>query len=453
MEFELTQPWQLFLVASAVAALAVATWRQPRWGAFWVVFLLPTYLLRVRILPLPTNVLEVLLLAFLFAYGLRLLVRRERELLPPWIPALWVPLALVVLGATISALRGVMLAGGDAALGRSILGSLKGFVVEPALFAAALSGTLRNERQPKSIREAYVWSAVAVASLALLGGLAARFSDTAAAIEAFVTFDSRLRGFFLSPNHLAMYILPALTVLVGMSKAQIPNSKRGIAFALLGAALVWTRSLGAWFGLLAGFGTLFLLRRYPRQAGRIGRWGLVIGVCLGIALPLLFGQFGPTFLDEADRSSLASRAMIWRAASELLRDQWLFGIGPGAFQYHYLLLQQNYPPYLEWAVPQPHNLFLAFWLQAGLLGLSGLLWLLREAFQAVTAPRDAISIAAVAALAAIATHGFVDTPYWKNDLAVVFLLVVLLAAGVHGQGSGQGFGVGSAVSSGLRPPL
>ena len=25
--------------------------------------------------------------------------------------------------------------------------------------------------------------------------------------------------------------------------------------------------------------------------------------------------------------------------------------------------QKHFPPYLEWAVPQPHNLYLAFWLQ------------------------------------------------------------------------------------------
>ena len=140
-----------------------------------------------------------------------------------------------------------------------------------------------------------------------------------------------------------------------------------------------------------------------------------------------------TFLDSP-RSSLESRLMIWQSAWTIIKDHSLIGIGPGMFQKYYLDYQAKFPPYLEWAVPQPHNIFLAFWLQTGLLGLIGFIWLLFRFFESVTPNRSdtpqkiskKLSLVLMAAMIYILIHGLVDTPYWKNDLSIIFWLLIAL---------------------------
>ena len=109
------------------------------------------------------------------------------------------------------------------------------------------------------------------------------------------------------------------------------------------------------------------------------------------------------------------------------------GIGPNNFEAAYRTeLPNHYFPPLEWLVAQPHNLALALWLETGLLGLlafSGLfvyhvvvVWR-----KFLTRPMERpVAITSLAALIAIMTHGLFDTPYFKNDLAPLFLLLAIL---------------------------
>ena len=111
--------------------------------------------------------------------------------------------------------------------------------------------------------------------------------------------------------------------------------------------------------------------------------------------------------------------MIWSAAGEIIKDNHVFGIGPGTFQKTYLSYAEKFDePYLEWAVPQPHNIFLAFYLQTGLIGFVGFLLILYWFFS-----RKHLRMSPVIAnvlMIYILIHGLVDTTYWKNDLSVMF---------------------------------
>lgn len=146
--------------------------------------------------------------------------------------------------------------------------------------------------------------------------------------------------------------------------------------------------------------------------------------------------------------------MIWQAALKIGQDHWLLGIGPGLFQKYYLDYQKYFPvPYLEWAVPQPQNLFLAWWLQTGLLGLMGFLWLLVNFFRWALAAwrqkkpsffplsgtsegRQPLALVLMAVMIYILAHGLVDTTYWKNDLALIFWVVMALSCVVSRNSNG-----------------
>jgi len=121
--------------------------------------------------------------------------------------------------------------------------------------------------------------------------------------------------------------------------------------------------------------------------------------------------------------------MVWSAAGKILADNWLLGIGPGMFQQYYLEYQKYFPvPYLEWAVPQPHNLFLAFWLQAGILGLIGFIWLIinffRRLFNFFINQKSPLALSLMAIMVYILAHGLLDTTYWKNDLSLIFWTII-----------------------------
>ena len=124
--------------------------------------------------------------------------------------------------------------------------------------------------------------------------------------------------------------------------------------------------------------------------------------------------------------------IIWNSSAKIIRDNPAFGIGPGNFQKEYLDYQKYFPPYLEWAVPQPHNLYLAFWLQSGIFGLIGFLLLvyfwLGNLFKKIRQKNSFFGLEAVLAeiMLYIIIVGLFDTPVWKNDLALVFSAIVFL---------------------------
>jgi len=139
-----------------------------------------------------------------------------------------------------------------------------------------------------------------------------------------------------------------------------------------------------------------------------------------------FGKF-ENIKNLGNRSSLASREIIWKSAGLMIQKNPVFGIGPGNFQNKYLEYQKYFPPYPEWAVPQPHNLFLAFWLEAGIVGFAGFILLLAQFFRdnkkAIENNRLYGTLCLVIMLYFL-IHGLVDTTYWRNDLSTMFWVII-----------------------------
>jgi len=256
-----------------------------------------------------------------------------------------------------------------------------------------------------------------------------------------LTYDGRLTAFYLSPNQLAMWLAPGL--IAGFSRwfEAKKNYQRILLFTVycwLFIVLYFTHSYGAWLGLVAAaVFVLFYLWKY-----KIINWRQLATVCC-----LLFAVFAFLFflqisggnneklvnLLTSSRSSGQSRLMVWQSAVKILQDHWLLGIGPGLFQKYYLEYQKYFSaPYLEWAVPQPHNLFLAWWLQTGLIGFIGFVWLIwrffRCAFSALAETKKPLALMLMAVMVYFLAHGLIDTTFWKNDLALIFWVIVFLGS-------------------------
>ncbi len=253
-----------------------------------------------------------------------------------------------------------------------------------------------------------------------------------------MTYDGRLEAWFSSPNFLALFLAPGVPLAAyfleqafSVQAAIRQKALFMVSGALVIAAIFLTRSYGVWVATLLSLLVFFF------TSGRRGKGGIAIVLIL-FCLVAVFFERGTekwhSLISFDERSSLASRVMIWHAAGSVLADHPVLGIGLGRFQEEYLSYQKYFPPYLEWAVPEPHNLFLAVWLETGFLGLIGFLLLLLRAFICLYRTYKETSNGEIRALLKILgsllvlflVSGLVDTPYFGTDSAFSFWLLIAL---------------------------
>ncbi|MBU3925037.1 O-antigen ligase family protein [Patescibacteria group bacterium] len=399
------------------------SWRKIEFGIYAIVFCLPLYLARFNIFGIPSTALE----AGIYILFIIWLVKNYRqiksvEIIPD--KSLRLGIILLLVGVLISTFFSSEL--------KTSAGILKGWFVDPFLFFIILVSEIKTLTQRKNILKAFFFSGAAVAAVSLFYWFGFLSNG--------VSFDSRLHSFYLSPNYLAMYLSPALIVGIWM----FLTAKKYfwlILSMIIALALYFTYSYSAWLSL---FIAVIALVHYFFKEFSVRKKVYIFSVfCLLFALALFSQAEKDKFnvlKNLSYRSSYNSRLMIWLSAWEIGKDNWLIGIGPGNFQKYYLDYQARFTePYLEWAAPQPHNIFLAFWLETGILGLLGFLVILAWFFKCSLSllksnllRRENFLLVAVlfSIMAYTIMHGLFDTTYWKNDLAIIFWLNLALLASI-----------------------
>ena len=389
-----------------------------------VIFCMPLYLIKINVFNIPTNILELLALSSIILVVVndkKLFLKKILEL-----PMIFIfSCFLIVFGLLLS-----IFFNNNHLVG---LGILKGWFILPILFSFMLYLKLDLTLNIEKIYKSIFYSTTAVSIIAIFYKL---FEIT--------TYDSRLSAFYLSPNHLAMYITPGVffgLYFMLISILQKHSFKKiflhAMLLIILLISLYYTYSYAAWLALL---GSLIIVSLTVKPFKKIILaiilfifiCGLLLFVCQKNSPKMI------SLLDLSSRSSLTSRETIWKVSIQLIKNNPFIGIGPGNFQSSYLAMQKYYPPYLEWAIPQPHNVFLAFWLQAGLLGLIGFLLLLYFIFTTLwQLLRNKKSAALAAPLFGFflytILHGLIDTPFWKNDLAFLFWICIFLTTYLNKQ--------------------
>ncbi len=378
------------------------------------IFFLPIYLVKIKIGFFSTNVLEGLMFVSCVIYFWKNGIGKDKEKgLFPREKGLIVSLVLIF--------GGLILASFLAQSPIVSWGIIKGWFLFPLVFSWVARQSLGEEKFERVWR-VYFFSSLAVAIVSFFG----YFFEIN-----FITYDNRLQGFFNSPNYLAMYLLPGF--LAGLFQLKFFNLKKEffqkniqmlVFLGIILVAIYLTQSYTAWMALFLIFlAMVFVFLKNKKRIIFIS--GLLLVASLIFLLEKSTDKAGQLFtLNE--RSSLASRIMIWHSAEKILEDNWLFGIGPGNFQKKYLEYQKYFPPYLEWAVSHPHNIFLTFWLSGGLPALAGFFgilffWFLKLKKNNVQLNKNGTFYFFV--MLVILLHGLLDSTYFKNDLAVVFWLV------------------------------
>jgi O-antigen ligase len=108
----------------------------------------------------------------------------------------------------------------------------------------------------------------------------------------------------------------------------------------------------------------------------------------------------------------------------VLRSHPIFGVGLGGYQYLFRG---------KTLVIYPHDLWLTFWVEVGLLGMVafaviffGLLVRGWQSYRLATGFDRALLWGVSGSFVLWGVHGLVDSPYWKNDMSLEFWILAAL---------------------------
>ncbi len=359
-----------------------------------ILVLLPTYLIRFTIFGIPLNLLDILigcgfLHCVIYYRGLRV---------SPTYRMMAITFLLIGLVAIVVS---------DAKL--DALGVYKSYLLAPILVGAMIQ-TIRPQLQ--HVLQALGSCLLFIGSVAVLQWLTGYGIPAPWNVGG---IDVRVTSIFEYPNAVGLLAAP----IVAMSLAWLVHEQRQKVFFLI-VALVGTLAIGlshsdgAVVAVIAALGFTLLFTRHRT---------VVISISvLVFAIALLLPPVKTVILLQD--SSGEVRLALWEGTMNLLRDRPIFGAGLANFP-------NVYPEYkLDRHVElllYPHNILLDFWVELGLAGVVWLVCVLTRFFKrGLQGKKYRHHLVLMAGMVAMLMYGLVDVPYFKNDLSVVFWVLLAL---------------------------
>lgn len=437
------------------AGFAALAWRRLEWAVLALAFLLPAYLVRFSLVGVPLTLLEAMILivfAVWFVRNVKSLRSGGARKVYPFRRAIiaWLLVSFAAVGVggwTLNA-----------------FGVWRAYFFEPLLLFIVVVSVFNTREKLNHLFAALGLSAAVVALFAayqyLTGNLIPNPTWAAAA-------GRRATSFFPYPNAVGLYAAPIMLILLGALAAAWARTKHfftlqtwpwlvGIIFCL--GAIVMARSEGAAFAAVVCF-TIFGL--FANRRLRIITLGLIIvgGMVLIMSAPLRTYVMKSVTLQNF---SGQVRRVQWKETLIMLRDgRELRGAGLANYQaavkpYHQegLFVKNDDPDFQRkvmfdadyrkqvWQPLEiylyPHNIILNFWSELGAAGVIVFFWLIVlffyygiASFWTVARRHDPFAYAILGltlALVATSIHGLVDVPYFKNDLAALFWIMMAAMA-------------------------
>jgi O-antigen ligase len=314
---------------------------------------------------------------------------------------------------------------------------LRTVVLEAALFYALLRILVRDVREAWRVVDAFIIGGVLIA---LVGAFQWVSGENLIAAEGV----SRARGFYGSPNNLALYLGRVLPLAVVAAVWGVRGRWRWVyavtsVVMLVGVLLTYSR--GAW---LLGIPVALLFLAAMRGRRAVAVTVVVVVVVLALVALTAGGDRMALLLDAGEGTSFL-RLQLWKSSIAMVRDHPILGVGLDNFLYHYRTRYVLPTAWEEFNLSHPHNIVLDFWLRLGLTGLVVIGWLLfgffRRGSQAVAKGKNGSEPAMVMAVGLMSSvvytlaHGLVDNAFFLVDLGFAFMLAMALIQ----VGGGKGF--------------
>lgn len=379
--------------------------------------LAPAYVIRFRFGPLPTTLLEIVLLAAIAA-GLAAF----RDQLPWRSPYTW-PAALLLVAATLDTVV--------APDHRAALGIWKAYFVEPVAAGLVIAAMARSRGRARILLAGI---GVAAVASAVING----YTDGHAILTHTFNTTTPQVAIYNSANDIPLFLEPPAAFALAIALHGDDQRERfagAAVYALSALAILLSYSRLGWISLI-------VLTLAVAAFSRWRAWVLGGTAALAAAGFVLSHTVRDRILVEFDpnssKNTILLRLPLWRSTLNMLVHHPVFGGGLSGFK-------ESVEPYRDPAYHEPliypHNLALNFWSETGILGLAAFVWLLvqaarvgRRLLAAWPWPR-ALGIGLLAMLLAIVVHGIGDVPYFKNDQSLVFWALLAVPAGASANNS------------------
>jgi hypothetical protein len=246
-------------------------------------------------------------------------------------------------------------------------------------------------------------------------------------------YDGRLQGPLDSAVYLSYYLTPFFLFFV-VEFFQNTEKRSNIFHAiLLGILILFTRSMGSIVVSVLLLCVYFFKRsdlNFLRSKAVKATLGMLLVTVLAVAF---YVKILPSF--TTTNTSLGERDEIWATSMYLLKEprNLLFGVGYGQFQTQYAANVDavlGHKP-LDYIILQPHNIFLLFIFQYGVLGIVFLLFCAYKSVRKFLSAEknDELSALVGIMLFYFFLHGLIDTPFFKNDLLILLVLLLEMGTG------------------------
>ena len=422
----------------------VLAWKNFRLAIGAFIIGLPAYLIRFKIGPLPTTLLEL-------NFGILFLVwfiKFAREDWPSIKKQLTINKLFFVLCSLFFFSSIVSIFISD--MWYYSLGQWRAYFLEPMLvFIMLLGRKSSNSKNDSTTTTNLIWFLVLSTVSIGLFGIAQHFTGWHIGNVDWIALQTgRVTSFFLSPNAVGLFIGPCLPIIAYLFMKEWSSSSRSkfiiyyllfILGALALITLLLTKSLGALITVGVGLLLFIFLSDYKKT--------FLVAVLLGGCLVLSTYSLG---LIQNKSQSLGNRFTLWGYSwNYLTASPKNFIFGAGIRQFFRKIQKPYYDVKKMERLIYPHNIFLNFWTETGLVGMVSFIvlycYLLRATWYVSTKSDKILGASLLSALFIILVHGLIDVPYFKNDLAMLFWIIAAITINAKTKNNSPGLNYTNAL--------
>lgn len=428
-------------------AFFMLTWWRREYGMFFIIYALPLYVVRFSVAGLPSTLLEGMVL---IVWGVWAIQQRQR-ILDIWKKRVFRTEYIIFISILSLFFLASIIAIFVAPQKYAALGLWRAYILEPLLFFAVLLDTVKEKKQIVRVCGVILLSGISIALYGIFQKI------TGFGIPEPWMLERRITSTYPYPNAVGLYLAPIIALCTPLLVRQYCHPKQregsrvfwqkvsrffgirlrmtlvyGVSLAILLTAIYFAQTEAALAALAAGgiFYGFFWNKKLRRIVLILCTFSIFF---LVVSPPLAHFVQEKIFLKDW---SGKVRIMVWQETIPMIRDHWFFGAGLAG--YPEAVRPYHAHTFIE-IFQYPHNIILNFWSELGIMGLIAfellIGWyffiLLRTLFILRKVPEGdeksfvrALTFGCMYAMSTIIIHGFVDVPYFKNDLSVFFWLLI-----------------------------
>ncbi|MCK4744956.1 O-antigen ligase family protein [Candidatus Parcubacteria bacterium] len=397
-----------------------------------IVAFLPSYLIRFQIWVFPTTVLEGMILIVFFIwfakFGWKKISQRfkNKNFFQPY--PFYKQIILIIAVSYFS----IFIAPDF----YKAAGLWRAYFLEPIFFFLVFANIIKTKKDLRKIFFSLGISALLVSLFAVYQKITGDFIPVEMWRGA---SERRVTSFYTSPNAVGLFLAPIIAIYFAWlfddfkKEKLLLNFYKILVLLFSLAAVIFSVSEGAWLGLTAAFAIFLLLiftkklnfkitkKFFYKIAVAIVSLSIIASLCFA---NLIKDKIQPVLLDTANQN----RFILWQESWNFLtQNPKNFIFGAGIFGFPQIQEKFRAPLKMEPLI-YPHNIFLNFWMEIGLIGMLAFIWLILNFFinakKMLKSGQRILAIGSISAMVTVIIHGLVDVPYFKNDLAVLFWLIL-----------------------------